>query len=131
MEITYLRLKDTIGSPKGTFGVWMDGNIPFGTGLEPVIPIIPVGVYQVSWFLSPKRNKYVFLISNVPDHAGVEIHIGNILVDTDGCMLIGQGFSKAISHGVVDDGVIYSTVTFNLLKSKVGVLPWTLLIKEV
>lgn len=130
--IAYLRFKDTIGGGKGTFGAWLDGQVAFATGLEPVTPIIPVGAYSVSWYFSPKRQKNVYLLDNVPGHSGVEVHIGNQVVDTDGCLLVAQGYGRTYAHGKTDDGIILSTITFDLLKSKVGTAkPWTLLLKEV
>lgn len=35
-------------------------------------------------------------IQNVPDRSEIEIHIGNYLTDTDGCVLLGNYFNGAV-----------------------------------
>lgn len=118
--ITYLRLKKTLGHTTGTFGVFMEEGIPFAVGLEPAKPIIPQGMYSVSWYISPRRKTGVYLIKGVVGHSGVEIHIGNQVTDSTGCILIGQGYGKSLVHGVTGDGVIDSRLAFNLLIDRVG-----------
>jgi len=38
---------------------------------------IPYGEYEVKWTYSPRFNKYLPLIDNVPGFAGIRIHAGN------------------------------------------------------
>lgn len=130
--ITYLRLKDTIGGTHGTFGIFLDDNIPFATGLEPIQPIVSPGDYKVSWYFSPKRKKYVYLLQSVPGHEGVEIHTGNQVHDTQGCILIGQGYGKSQIKHTMEDGIIDSRLAFFILEAKVGTTnPWVLKVSEV
>jgi hypothetical protein len=132
MTITYLRLLKTKASPTGTYGVFLHDHIPFAVGLEPIHPIIPVGKYSVSWFLSPKRKIFVYQLFNVPGHDGVQIHIGNQTQDTDGCLLIGSSYGPTQVKGITQEGIIASSQAFTVLKNRVGTQkPWTLIVKEV
>lgn len=51
---------------------------------------IPCGTYGLTWAFSPKHDRFVPLVENVPDFEGVEIHIGNYPQDTLGCLLVGE-----------------------------------------
>lgn len=50
---------------------------------------IPRGKYNISVIMSPKFGYKVIYIHNVPDFNGVEIHAGNTVKDTRGCILVG------------------------------------------
>lgn len=76
--------------------LWMDGKFS-GYTLEPPRRdppnkprAIPCGTYDVTWAFSPKHNRFVPLVENVPDFTGIEIHIGNYPKDTLGCLLVGN-----------------------------------------
>lgn len=82
-------------SPLGTFGTLRDsagqrlaytcerpdnGNQKMGC--------IPAGTYEVSAFNSPSKGRD-FLVNDVPNRSMIEIHKGNTIVDTEGCILVG------------------------------------------
>lgn len=83
-----------------TFGVLMnDENQQIAVTLElpwkdnlPNESCIPAGVYQCVRYHSPERGYDVFLLENVPGREAIEIHIGNTVHDTDGCLLIGTRY---------------------------------------
>lgn len=87
-----LTLRRIISGPDGTFGVLMRDNTPILCTLEPETPIIPEGVYTLTKYESPKFGREVFLINNVPGHDAVEMHVGNTVKDTAGCILVGMNF---------------------------------------
>src|SRR5690348_11501219 len=50
---------------------------------------IPAGRYQILLTWSPKFNKVLPELMNVPGFTGVRIHAGNTKADTAGCVLLG------------------------------------------
>ena len=55
---------------------------------------IPYGEYDVEITFSPRFQKYLPLIKDVPNYSGVRIHTGNTAQDTEGCILLGFTKSK-------------------------------------
>jgi Family of unknown function (DUF5675) len=96
--------------------LWLDGKFECYT-LEPprhdppAKPrCIPTGRYEFIIAFSPRHNRNLPLLENVPDFEGIEIHTGNYPKDTEGCILVGE---------VMGEGAIYqSTVAFNKLFPK-------------
>lgn len=68
---------------------------------------IPRGTYDVIIDFSPKYNKEMPHVMNVPGYDGIRIHPGNKSEDTEGCILVGSTKSK--------DFVGNSKVTFDKL----------------
>ena len=57
--------------------------------LEPAEKAIPAGTYPVTLYFSPKRGLNVPLLHDVPGRSFIEIHVGNWISDSDGCILVG------------------------------------------
>ncbi len=55
---------------------------------------IPTGTYKVKKTMSPRFQKILPEILNVPNFTGVRIHAGNTAADTDGCLLLGLNKEK-------------------------------------
>jgi len=56
---------------------------------------IPAGVYQIATTWSPKYERPMPLLLNVPGYQGIRIHSGNDESQTAGCLLPGLGRSKS------------------------------------
>lgn len=50
---------------------------------------IPTGRYQILLTWSPKYQRIMPLLNEVPGYAGIRIHSGNFHQDTEGCLLPG------------------------------------------
>lgn len=73
------------------------------------VSCIPPGVYPAHRRLSPKRGYELFELSNVPDRTHIEIHVGNLPKDSEGCILVGSSFGDLEGHR----GVLGSKVAFS------------------
>lgn len=108
MRITLLRAAQ---SEHGTFGVLVrDDLVPFALTLElPMrdnkkdVSCIPDGTYRCEPFASPTKGK-VFKLVGVPGRTNVELHSGNIMSDSLGCILVGEAFEPIKGQ----DGIAYS-----------------------
>lgn len=80
---------------------------------------IPEGTYDVTKIYSPTKGK-CFQVHNVEGRTSILIHKGNYAtgkkVDTEGCILVGNGFEDLNKDGNVD--VIGSTDTLTQLLLK-------------
>lgn len=76
---------------------------------------IPVGEYFVTRHTSKKNNLklggQVFLLHDVPDRDAIQIHIGNTVKDSRGCILVGRTYNKIGN----DRAVMHSTETMERL----------------
>jgi Family of unknown function (DUF5675) len=99
MDKDVIVLKRVASNASGTTGVLVNEaeGWPAGVSLEPPVPIIPPGIYDVIPYFSPAHQHDCFLIQDVPGHDGVEMHIGNWARDTKGCVLTADHF------GLFDD----------------------------
>ena len=61
---------------------------------------IPTGTYRVYRTWSPKYQKHMMLVSEVPGYQGIRIHPGNDHSDTEGCLL--PGLTRDPARGRVD-----------------------------
>jgi hypothetical protein len=72
----------------------------------PAVKRIPAGIYNLTKVHSPKLGYDVLLLSNVPNHSAIEIHRGNTVADTEGCLLTGYENN---------DSLVLSTIAHNHL----------------
>lgn len=86
-------------STRGTFGVLLNGQVPFALTLErpwvnneKIISCIPTGTYTCARVRSPKFGN-TFEVEGVPGRSAILFHRGNDLYDTQGCILVGEEFS--------------------------------------
>lgn len=74
---------------------------------EPKVPketCIPVGKYGLALMLSPRFNRVMPRLADVPDFQGVLIHEGNTATDTEGCILVGR---SRVHEGVLESRTAY------------------------
>lgn len=68
---------------------------------------IPSGTYQVLLTWSPKFQRDLPILQDVPGFTGVRIHVGNTPADTEGCILVG----RSAGH----DSIAHSRLAFEAL----------------
>ncbi|HWJ17999.1 MAG TPA: DUF5675 family protein [Geobacterales bacterium] len=56
---------------------------------QPKVSCIPAGTYQVVISLSPKFGRLMPRLLNVPGRSEIECHWGNVVTDTEGCIIVG------------------------------------------
>lgn len=79
------------------------GNIFFCHTLEPQLGVsgsskgcIPAGVYKMAMSWSPKFQKMLPILFDVPNFEGIRIHVGNSSSHTQGCILLGDNTSVGL-----------------------------------
>jgi hypothetical protein len=95
-------LQRTVSGPNGTLGVLSDGQFRCFT-LEPPAtgphPAIPSGTYEIQMLHSPRFNRLVPTLIDVPGRSHILIHPGNTGEDTEGCILLGlQQAPRSVLH---------------------------------
>jgi hypothetical protein len=79
---------------------------------EPQVSCIPNGIYTVSICNPTDRIKYRHLwIQNVPNRAGIKIHIANFSYQLRGCIAVGTSHADMNKDGIID--VVSSTKALN------------------
>lgn len=88
-------------------------------GAAPKVPgatCIPNGRYQVRITHSPRFQRMLPLVEQVPGFTGIRIHPGNTADDTEGCLLPGKKRGKLNGR----DAVFESTRAFDALFAKLS-----------
>ena len=76
------------------------------------VTAIPAGRYAVVVSRSPRFDRDLPLLVNVPGFVGVRIHPGNTDKDTEGCLLVGER--------VAGDAIVESRKAFAALMEKIS-----------
>ena len=100
IEIRRLTLKRLSTGENGTFGVLLDGGIPFAVTLEPQwmdnqknISCIPAGT-NICDDTNSQKFGYTFEVKDVPNRTHILFHKGNYTHNTKGCILVGEQFES-------------------------------------
>jgi hypothetical protein len=94
-----------------TFGVMLVEGKPLCVTLEPgagvpTHPAIPDGTYRCEIYMSPKFGRSL-QIMDVPNRTYILIHAGNTSEDTQGCVVLGSSYARAV-EGVSSSRVALS-----------------------
>ncbi len=87
-------------------------GMPLAKWKVPGHTAVPRGRYRVIRRFSPKHGKVVPWLTGIPGFEDVEIHSGNTVIDTEGCLLPGM------ERG--NESVFKSVAAFNSLDLKIA-----------
>lgn len=121
----------------GTFGILKIDKRVFCVTLEPndeenipFISSIPAQQYECVRINSPKFGK-TFEVTRVPNRTKILFHAGNVVGNTEGCILLGQYWDK-FRYGAEDRAIVNSGNTMsNFMHILEGEDEFHLTIKEV
>ena len=65
-------------------------GVPVSAWKVPKETAIPAGRYLVRLTLSARFGRVLPLLEKVPGFSGIRIHTGNVIEDTEGCILVGR-----------------------------------------
>ena len=68
-------------------------GVPVSAWKVPKQTAIPAGRYCVRLTMSSRFGRVLALLENVPGFSGIRIHTGNVIDDTEGCILVGRRVS--------------------------------------
>lgn len=92
-----------------TLGVLVVDNYPFFTTLElpwrdnqKLKSCIPTGSYKCEQTTHPHYG-LTYLVKDVPDRDGIYFHIGNTVIDTQGCILLGTIFGGSLKRPFIGE----------------------------
>lgn len=99
-----LKLVRVASNSEGTYGVLLQGDIPFAVTLErPWLDnkkgesCIPTGSYICKRVNSPKFGN-TFEVTGVPGRDAILFHKGNLSDDSHGCILVGEMFNPVLGR---------------------------------
>lgn len=89
MDKIVVKRNALISNAKSTFGEIFVNGVKVGVSLEPTHKKINKGLYSARVYSSPRFGKDVILLENKDGRSNIEIHTGNYVTDSTGCILIG------------------------------------------
>lgn len=99
-----------------TLGEMLIGGVHECFTLEPS-NTFAAGTFELTIRHSPRFNRLMPHVENVPGHTGILIHWGNWRKDTLDCTLVGQTQSKDfIGHSVIEFDVLFQKIQAALLE---------------
>lgn len=79
---------------------------------------IPAGTFPVAYKWSPVHGRNLWHVE-VPGRDSIELHIGNSVIDTDGCILLGTSRGRLLcKDGVTRDAVLGSHGAFDAFMAR-------------
>ncbi len=96
MDVIEINRTTVHGASGPTFGTISVNGLPVGVTLEPTFTsgqLMSTGTYGAFKRFSPKAQRIVIELKNTHPRTNIQIHIGNEVGETTGCILVGSGYS--------------------------------------
>jgi len=129
-------------TPLGTFGYLYEGDVQFCCTVEevwhnnrPSLPnqtgsCIPEGGYVCKKGNFPKHGD-AWEVTNVPNRTAILFHVGNTVLDIEGCIALGNKFGCLNSHwAVLESGSVPDGAMRRLMKALEGEEEFMLIIQK-
>lgn len=111
-------------SDKGTLGIMLLDEIPTFVTLElpwfnnkKNVSCIPAGTYKAIKIFSHKFQKDLYVLQDVQGRDLIELHIGNKIINTEGCILLGMNFNSEYMRSTGDYCITDSKIAFDSFMS--------------
>jgi hypothetical protein len=89
-------IRDDANDARTLGAIFLDSGVRFCDTLELPwrgnqhnVSCIPEGTYEVKLQFSPVHGRNLYWLQDVPGRGAIEIHVGNTVVDSKGCILLG------------------------------------------
>ena len=92
-------------------------GVPVGEWKIPKQTAIPAGRYCVRLTMSTRFGRVLPLLENVPGFSGIRIHTGNVIDDTEGCILVGRRVSGRM---IAESRIAFRTLVASLEEASVN-----------
>lgn len=93
------------------------------------ISSIPQGKYELILEYSPKFQRNLWSVENVPGRKGIRMHVGNYFTQIEGCILLGRDLFDINKDGELD--VTSSGPTLTQFHDIMGDEPAEIIIKQI
>jgi len=92
-------------------------GVPVATWKVPGETAIPAGRYSLTLTMSRRFGCVLPLLRNVPGFSGIRIHTGNVIDDTDGCILVGR---RICGTKIAESRIAFRTLMTTLERATVS-----------
>lgn len=91
--------------PEHIVGILRADNVLIGATIERVGMEIPPGVYEAYKRVSPRYERLLWTLKDVPGRTDILIHQGNYATDSTGCIIVGEGIGALKGRRAVKSSV--------------------------
>ncbi len=105
MDVIEINRTTVMGASGPTFGEIFLNGTRIGVTLEPTFTsgqLMSAGTYSAFKRISPKSGKMVIELKDTYPRTNIQLHIGNEVGETEGCILVGSGRNGNVIEGSGD-----------------------------
>ena len=119
----------TFGNLVGPWGHRLSVELPWRHN-RPNVSCIPLGVYPVIWTWSPRFERMMYLVTQVPGRSGIRLHVANWPRNLEGCIGPGRKLAR-FGRPKPAWGVTNSGSTLHEIESVMATRPFKLNVRAL